>query len=593
MIPSAILQRIVNGPVKHDVHGCSIAGSGYPLSAKEIKPRLRDWLLFGLALLMIGGSASADSAETNYVFAQEVQNTILSEPSLAVAETNHHILSREHSNAPPYLGKLELAMALRYSHEPGSQPDRIIEHCEAALRYPLDLNDACGGWQLLGDTYKGEVDNLAQLQDKRAVSKKAVAAYLSGLKAAGTDKDWVLALKGKVVSLYVNKPYVGDILGEGDKIFPNGAVLFELLQTVEQTNYSLLPPATVNQPADGGMSFDAKEYEVEGVINEEIFGTFPGKLKAEFKVQVKDRAWLIETTELERTRGSLRSQRAGTANSTEICTLNVPINRVVEAGPTNSASSPVQRPPGGGPSLPVGAPIHILASTGKVVSNTMPLADDDEAIVPHLWLMFASHYSFQSLGTNNLLTPVYEFYSPDKAKPPRKLEADWSLMSGSGALPLRVNYYREGGMHEGFVQAAYSVTGKTNFGGTVFPSGFLFEQYAAMGGPSRDDMRVVRRAEATVTAFRPVCSIKNFLPECDNTVFVTDWRLTNAQTSNTPVKYPQRGGVTWLSVAEAKRRSEGKGTAGTSSPVFWVVFGLLLVPPVVLMLKSFKRKSVP
>ena len=86
-------------------------------------------------------------------------------------------------------------------------------------------------------------------------------------------------------------------------MFPNGTVLLELMQTVEKTNYSLLPPATVNQPAVGGMSFDAKEYEVEGVINEEIFGTFPGKLKAEFKVQVKDRAWLIETTELERTGG--------------------------------------------------------------------------------------------------------------------------------------------------------------------------------------------------------------------------------------------------------------------------------------------------
>jgi hypothetical protein len=549
-------------------------------------------ILSVMAFLMLGGSCLADALETNHVFLQAVEDGISSEKSLAVAGTNYLTLSREHSNAPPFLGKLELAMALRYSNEPGSQPDRIIEHCEAALRYPLDLSDACGAWQLLGDTYRSKAEKGAFSQETLMLSSKAVAAYLSGLKAAGTNEDWVSALKAKVVSLYVNKYYYAQILTEGQKMFSNGMVLLELMQTVEKTNYSLLPPATVNQPAVGGMSFDAKEYEVEGVINEKIFGTFPGKLKAEFKVQVKDRAWLIETTELERTRGSVRSQRAGTANSTEICTLNVPINRVVEAGPTNSPSSPVQRPPGGGPSLPVGAPIHILASTGKVVSNTMPLADDDEAIVPHLWLMFASHYSFQSLGTNNLLTPVYEFYSPDKAKPPRKLEADWSLMSGSGALPLRVNYYREGGMHEGFVQAAYSVTGKTNFGGTVFPSGFLFEQYAAMGGPSRDDMKVVRRAQATVTAFRPVCSIKNFLPECDNTVFVTDWRLANAQTSNTPVKYPQRGGVKWLSLAEAKRRSEGN-PPGKSSPVFWVVFGLLLVPPVVIMLKSFKRKSVP
>ena len=110
----------------------------------------------------------ADSVETNYVFAQAVQNAISSEKSLAVAETNYLILSREHSNAPPYLGKLELAMALRYSNEPGSQPDRIIEHCEAALRYPLDLSDACGAWQLLGDTYQGKADKVPLARDTHA-----------------------------------------------------------------------------------------------------------------------------------------------------------------------------------------------------------------------------------------------------------------------------------------------------------------------------------------------------------------------------------------------------------------------------------------
>jgi len=217
----------------------------------------------------------------------------------------------------------------------------------------------------------------------------------------------------------------------------------------------------------------------------------------------------------------------------------------------------------------------------------MPLADDDEAIVPHLWLMFASHGCFQGLGTNRL-TPVYAFYTPDKGNPPIELEADWKLMSGAGALPLRVNYYTDGGLHDGFVQASYSVSGMTNFGGTVFPSGFVFEEYAPPQGPTREDRRMVRRAEATVTAFRPVCSIKNFLPECDNAVVVKDWRLANAQTSNLPSKYMERGGVQWLSAAEAKGRTEGK-TPKKPLLIRLVVFGVLLVPPVVIMLKSFKR----
>ena len=488
MIPFANLKGYVNGPIKLVVLGCPIAESGYRLKAKAIKLRLCGVLLCGLAFLMLGGSASADLVETNLVFGQEVSNAIFSETSLAVAETNIINLSRERSNDPPFLGKLELAIALRYSREPGNERDHVIQHCEAALRCPLDLNDSCGAWQLLGDTHKNEVESTGLEQDKRVFRRQAVAAYLSGLKAAGTNEDWVPAFKGKVVGLYLNLRWYGEIYMEGDKVFPQAPVLTELVQAVEKTNYALLPPATVNRLPVGSMSFDAKEYEVEGVIDEYLLRSFPGKIKAEFKVQVKGSAWLIETTELLRTRGLLRSQRAGTVNSTEIYTLNVPINRVIEPGPTNATHLPFRPPPGGRHSLPVGTPITILGSSGKVVSNNMPLADDDKAIIPHLWIMFASHGCFKGLGTNRL-TPVYEQYAPESAVPPRKLEAEWNLMSGSGALPLRVNYYTAGGVRDGFLQAVYTVTGITNFGGKAFPSGFVFEQYAPARGPSRDDMK--------------------------------------------------------------------------------------------------------
>jgi len=441
---------------------------------------------------------------------------------------------------------------------------------------------------LLGDTYQSKAWNEPLPQGVRALSSKAVAAYLSGLKAAGTDKDWVSAFKAKVVGLYVNRSYYGEIYVEGDKISPGGTVLMELVEAVEKTNYSLLPPATLNRVPVVSMSFDAKEYEVEGVIEEDIFGSFPGKLKAEFKVWVKGDAWLIETTELVRTRGMLRSQRAGTANSTEICTLNVPINRVVEAPPANSPPTPFQRPPGGGPSLPVGAPIHIMGSTGRVVSNTMPLADDDEAIVPHLWLMFASRNYFQAQRTNRM-TPAYRYDATGMPRSISELEAECVLMGGTAALPLRVNYYTGGGLHEGFQQAAYSVTGKTNFGGTIFPSGFVFEEYAPTGGASRYDMKVVRRAEVTVTAFRPVCSIKNFLPECDNGVVVHDMRLPGAKPDK--FSYIQRNGVKWVSAADAKELAEGRPLAQKKSPVILIIIGVMaLLPPVVIIMKSVKRK---
>ena len=75
-------------------------------------PRL---ILCAVAFMTLGGSCLADSVETNYVFGQAVQKVISSEKSLAMAESNFVAMSRDRSNDPPFLGKLELAMAFRYS----------------------------------------------------------------------------------------------------------------------------------------------------------------------------------------------------------------------------------------------------------------------------------------------------------------------------------------------------------------------------------------------------------------------------------------------------------------------------------------------
>ena len=144
------------------------------------------------------------------------------------------------------------------------------------------------------------------VRDLPALRKKVLAAYLNGLKAAGENKSLAGVFKGYVARFYANNPYYEEILTEGINTFPDAAVLEKIVETVEKSDHLPLPLGIEDQPPVGSMSFDAKEYEVEGVIEEDIFGGFPGKLKAEFKVQVRGGSWLIETTELERTRGSLR-----------------------------------------------------------------------------------------------------------------------------------------------------------------------------------------------------------------------------------------------------------------------------------------------
>ena len=112
------------------------------------------------------------------------------------------------------------------------------------------------------------------------------------------------------------------------------------------------------------------------------------------------------------------------------------------------------------------------------------------------------------------------------------------------------------------MQAAYRVTGITNFGGTAFPSGFVFEEYAPTGGPSPHDTKKLRRAEVTVAAFRPVCSRKNLLPE-DDEEGRGQYSSGTCACPTQPLPSPRTLRETvlkWVSVAEARKLAERMGT---------------------------------
>ena len=59
-----------------------------------------------------------------------------------------------------------------------------------------------------------------------------------------------------------------------------------------------------------------------------------------------------------------------------------------------------------------------------------------QRVIAHLWVMFASHGYFQG-STTNRLTPVYQCDTSGTGRCGPSLKADWSVMAGSGALPLQ------------------------------------------------------------------------------------------------------------------------------------------------------------
>ena len=85
-------------------------------------------------------------------------------------------------------------------------------------------------------------------------------------------------------------------------------------------------------------------------------------------------------------------------------------------------------------------------------------------------------------------------------------------------------------------------------------------------------MKKLKHAEVKVTAFRPVCSRKNLLPESKGVVSVTDWRLANAQPPAAAFTYLERNGANWVSVAEARKLAEGIAPQQRPPRIFLILF---------------------
>ena len=309
--------------------------------------------------------------------------------------------------------------------------------------------------------------------------------------------------------------------------------------------------------------FEPKEYELEGVLELKKFGGqlrifgggdgMKGESKREFKVYVKDCQWLIEILEGDQNGKPLQLREYGTTNGGEIFELVThlqPIKRAVQKGKEVSTEAEFVMP----------------SASATISSNSAPVSSVDNPTVGNLWLMFASRCHLVGLATNRL-TPVYDLTASPLMKPDLKLPAEWELIGGKSGLPSKVVFFNEGGLFRptsqtnltprfvdyptpydsGFTNAIYATTGLTNIGGVIFPTGFVFEEFAPGGRKSRDDLIVTKRAEVRLTAIRPSCSRTNFLPTIQRQTMVTDRRLVNATPPTPAFGYTLSGSSGWTS----------------------------------------------
>jgi len=281
----------------------------------------------------------------------------------------------------------------------------------------------------------------------------------------------------------------------------------------------------------------AEEYEVDGHIEQTIYkrdGTVGAVEKSEFAVFVKDCSWLIQTTDEGKDGKPFFIRETGCTNGAEIYEVEGKINKGQQHGVKDW-------------------------NMATIVSNNVPVGQNEGYFVSHLWLMFASGCYFANLSTN-WLTPVYDVNASLQADPDLKREAKWELVNEPGSLPLNV-VYLEGGL----TNATYTATGVTNAGTIKIPSGFVFEfrgnPFSANFAPGPIELgesapayRVRKRAVATVTAVKPVCSRSDLLPTAEGMTMVIDQRPTNylADAQNLPT-YIVKTGVQWLPIAKAQQ----------------------------------------
>ena len=179
-----------------------------------------------------------------------------------------------------------------------------------------------------------------------------------------------------------------------------------------------------------GRASSAVEYEVEGRLTQTTVQRNGGDLhaSASFTVFVRDCSWFMEMIETNENKG-VSHRQFGATNGNEFyeCSAS-PIygSTNLNEHPTNAAG--------------FARLISSKLMIAQITPGQVPVGQLDNAIIGHLWLMFASQ-CYWPASTNSRLTPVYDWEASFMAGGQnRKVPAKWELLAGAGSLPRDVQY---------------------------------------------------------------------------------------------------------------------------------------------------------
>lgn len=350
--------------------------------------------------------------------------------------------------------------------------------------------------------------------------------------------------------------------------------------------------------ASGEVGLLGSEYELAGMVTDEDFhaqGPLWRSLTREFVVYANGCQWLIQTTRDLKTNGLFWRGEVGSTNESEFYSSGfaVPSSHRGSAPATNLAAPQPGRP-------------SRFLSEARVSPNRLPVGNGVEH---HLWLMLASSCYFARETNDSWPALFLQVGSPEVEQ--IRMRTVWGLLPGSAQLPALIHflndgthYFYQGGgaikserykppFDRGFTNATYSVTGVTNVGDLVLPTGFCYQEWWADDRPDGKGLVLRRRVSATITTVAARCSRGDLRPVLPPDAGVSDHRLPMPPSKVRNIAcYRAPRPARWLTVAEAKKhyaRVQRSGSAPSSLHWWWVFAGAALLPPGVILLQRCWR----
>lgn len=274
----------------------------------------------------------------------------------------------------------------------------------------------------------------------------------------------------------------------------------------------------------GGQVY-SQQYEMSGTVSSKAMGrdgAIQEEVRRDFSVTVNDCQWMISTT----------SENRGGQPATKWTTSSVKVSEILSATYyTNGFIS------------------------GIVESNVFPSACED-SVTHFLWFAFASACYLDGVKDNKL-PPIFDPIVSVLFDAELRLPAIWDRMDQAPRLPIRILFLNDGYVRSrdsqnretlrfqvgppfssGFTNAVLVLSGVTNFGRLLLPTGFRFVHYSPGIGPDGiPQLTTSRTIEAEASQIRASVSADSLMPKLPRKAVVQDRRLLRANPSVGPIVY--------------------------------------------------------